>query len=114
MIATCLGILRDARLDCLPQLLSFVATSLARRCLSSMTSIALDMSLRSARAGWPRPSDRSEIVDSESRNVLDRYFVHRWSIWLDLALLANSVAAVRNAICKPFPLHFDRRPKICP
>jgi lipopolysaccharide/colanic/teichoic acid biosynthesis glycosyltransferase len=30
------------------------------------------------------------------RLAIDRYYVRRWSIWLDLVVLANAIMAVRR------------------
>jgi hypothetical protein len=37
------------------------------------------------------------LTDRSRRTALDRNYVRRWSIWLDLALLASAVFAVRPA-----------------
>ena len=44
-----------------------------------------------------RLSDRPGTFDDARRAAaLDQFCVHRWSVWLDLALLAKSVAVVRD------------------
>jgi exopolysaccharide production protein ExoY len=104
-IATCLRTLRDAGLDLLPQLLSVLRGDMS---FVGPRPVTLDEADRPglcaldylrARPGLValRPADRAGNFGHARRAALDRYYVRRWSIWLDLALLANAVAAVHRA-----------------
>jgi exopolysaccharide production protein ExoY len=103
-IATCLGTLRGAGLDRLPQLLSILRGEMS---FVGPRAIALDELDRpghfapdyfKARPGLVglRQADRIGIAGYRRHAALDRYYVRRWSIWLDLTLLANAVVAVRE------------------
>jgi lipopolysaccharide/colanic/teichoic acid biosynthesis glycosyltransferase len=103
-IATCLGTLHDARLDRLPQLvsilrgeMSFVGPQAIRLGkLDRSEHLAPDyLKVRPGLVGL-RPAGRTRIASCLRRRALVRYYVRHWSIWLDLTLLANAVAAARD------------------
>jgi exopolysaccharide production protein ExoY len=105
IVATCLGTLRVSRIDCLPQLLSILRGEMSFVGPRAITLDELDRpghftsDYLKARPGLVglRPVDRTGIVGCYRRRALDRYYVRRWSIWLDLILLSNAVASVRDA-----------------
>jgi lipopolysaccharide/colanic/teichoic acid biosynthesis glycosyltransferase len=42
-------------------------------------------------------TDRFGRLGYRRRAAMDRYYVRRWSIWLDLVVLAGSLASVHRA-----------------
>jgi exopolysaccharide production protein ExoY len=104
-IAACLASLRDSQIDRLPQLLSILRGDMSFVGPRPVTldvfgrhgNFAPDYLLAKPGLVGLRPSDRSGMFDYAKRaTALDRYYVRRWSVWLDLALLAKSVVAVRD------------------
>ena len=104
-IAACLASLRDSQIDRLPKLLSILRGDMSFVGPRPVTLDAFDrrgyfgQDYLSAKPGLVglRPSDRSGTFDYARRAAaLDRFYVRRWSVWLDLALLAKSVAVVRD------------------
>ena len=101
-IAACLASLRNSQIDRLPKLLSILRGDMS---FVGPRPVKLDAFDRRgyfgqdyllAKPGWVglRLSDRRSTFDDARRAAaLDRYYVRRWSVWLDLALLAKSVAA---------------------
>jgi exopolysaccharide production protein ExoY len=103
-IATCLGAVRDSGLDRLPQLLSILRGDMSFVGPRPVTPDELDRRGQcapdyfTARPGLVglRRAHRSDHFGYGMRAALDRYYARRWSIWLDLAVLASAVAAVRS------------------
>ena len=104
-VAACLATLRDSQIDRLPQLLSILRGDMsvvgprpvALDAFGRHGNFAPDYLLAKPGLVGLRPSDRSGMFDYARRAAaLDRYYVRRWSVWLDLALLAKSVVAVRD------------------
>jgi lipopolysaccharide/colanic/teichoic acid biosynthesis glycosyltransferase len=104
-VAACLATLRDSQIDRLPQLLSILRGDMSFVGPRPVTlevfgrhgNFAPDYLLAKPGLIGLRPSDRSGIFDyAKCAAELDRYYVRRWSVWLDLALLAKSVGAVRG------------------
>jgi exopolysaccharide production protein ExoY len=104
-IAACLATLRDSQIDRLPKLLSILRGDMSFVGPRPVTLDAFDrrgyfgQDYLSAKPGLIglRPSDRSNTFDYARRAAaLDRFYVRRWSVLLDLALLAKSVAVVRD------------------
>jgi lipopolysaccharide/colanic/teichoic acid biosynthesis glycosyltransferase len=101
-LTTCLvSLLRDSGLDRLPQLVSIVRGDMS---LVGPRPISLD------RSGHVRPyyfaarpgltgmcrTDRFGPLGYGRRAAMDRYYVRRWTIWLDLAVLAGSLVSVHR------------------
>ena len=99
-LTTCLvGLLRDSGLYRLPQLVSILRGDMS---FVGPRPISLD------RSGHGRPdyfaarpgligmcrTDRFGRLGDRRRAAVDRYYVRRWTIWLDLAVLAGSLASV--------------------
>jgi exopolysaccharide production protein ExoY len=104
-VTACLAPLRDAQIDRLPQLLSILRGDMSFVGPRSVTldvfgrhgNFAPDYLLAKPGLVGLRPADRSGRFDYARRAAaLDRYYVRRWSVWLDLALLTKSVVAVRD------------------
>ena len=105
-IAACLASLRASQMDRLPKLLSILRGDMS---FVGPRPIRLDAFDRRRYFGQDyllakpglvgmRLSDREGTFDYARRAAaLDRYYVRRWSVWLDLALLAKSVAGVRDS-----------------
>jgi exopolysaccharide production protein ExoY len=103
-IANCLSSLRDSKLDRLPRLLNILRGEMSfvgprpvthdefsrhGRCASDY------LAARPGLVGLRRP-DRLGKFGSRGRAALDRYYVRRWSVWLDVVVLANAVVGVRE------------------
>jgi exopolysaccharide production protein ExoY len=96
-LTTCLvGVVRDSGLDRLPQLISILRGDMS---FVGPRPISLDCSRQgrpdyfSARPGlidMCRPDEFGRLGDRR-RAAMDRYYVRRWTIWLDLVLLAGSL-----------------------
>ena len=94
-MATWLASLRDVKVDRLPQLLSVVR--------GHMSFIGPPLVARNqlddfdARPGLFGMSKAycARKGDVRRRAALERYYVRRWSVWLDLALLGKAVAAIK-------------------
>ena len=104
-VAACLATLRDSRIDRLPRLLSILRGDMSFVGPRPVTLDAFDRhgyfapDYLLAKPGLVglRPSDRWGMCDYAKRApALDRYYVRRWSVWLDLALLAKSVVTARE------------------
>jgi exopolysaccharide production protein ExoY len=102
-LTTCLAsLLRDSGLDRLPQLVSIVRGDMS---FVGPRPTSLD------RSGHVRPdyfaarpgltgmyrTDRFGRLGYRRRAAMDRYYVRRWTIWLDLVVLAGSLASVHRA-----------------
>ena len=118
-IAACLAFLRDSQIDRLPKLFSILRGDMSFVGPRPVTLDAFDrrgyfgQDYLLAKPGLVglRLSDRSGTFDDARRAAaLDRYYVRRWSVWLDLALLAKSVAAVRDTRPDLMPVTVDLRP----
>jgi exopolysaccharide production protein ExoY len=105
VVAACLATLRDSQIDRLPQLLSILRGDLSFVGPRPVTldvfarhgSFAPDYLLAKPGLVGLRPSHRSGMCAYAKRApALDRYYVRRWSLWLDLALLAKSVVGARD------------------
>lgn len=103
-IATCLSSLRDSKLDRLPRLLnilrgemSFVGPRpVSRDEFGRYGRCAPDyLAARPGLVGL-RKADWPAKFGSRGRAALDRYYVRRWSVWLDVVLLANTLVGVRE------------------
>jgi exopolysaccharide production protein ExoY len=101
-LTTCLAsLLRDSGLDRLPQLVSIVRGDMS---FVGPRPISLD------RSGHVRPhyfaarpgltdlsrTDRFGRLGYRRRAAMDRYYVRRWTIWLDLVVLGGSLASVHR------------------
>jgi exopolysaccharide production protein ExoY len=101
-LTTCLvSLLRDSRLDRLPQLVSIVRGDMS---FVGPRPISLDRSGHArpdyfaARPGLTGMTDRFGRWEYRRRAAMDRYYVRRWTIWLDLVVLAGSFASVHRAL----------------
>jgi lipopolysaccharide/colanic/teichoic acid biosynthesis glycosyltransferase len=102
LTACLVSLLRDSGLDRLPQLVSIVRGDMS---FVGPRPMSLD------RSGHVRPyyfaarpgltglcrTDRFGRLGYRRRAAMDRYYVRRWSIWLDLVVLAGSLASVHRA-----------------
>ena len=89
-------IVRDAKVDRLPQLLSIVRGHIS---FIGPPLVARDqLDDFDARPGLFGMSKAycSGMGDVRRRAALERYYVRRWSVWLDLALLGKAVVALKS------------------
>jgi exopolysaccharide production protein ExoY len=102
LTACLVSLLRDSGLDRLPQLVSIVRGDMS---FVGPRPINLDRSghvhpdyflARPGLTGLCR-TDRFGRLGYRRRAAMDRYYVRRWSIWLDLVVLAGSLASVHRA-----------------
>ena len=100
--ANWLAFLRDSGVERLPLLLSIVRGHMS---FVGPRPVALDELDRRGRFGYfaARPglvglrrADRAGRWNYRKCAALDRYYVRRWSVWLDLALLADTVVTIRD------------------
>ena len=52
------------------------------------------MSIRPGITGMWQVSGRSDVMDFEEVVALDRDYISRWSIWLDIKILLKTVVSV--------------------
>jgi exopolysaccharide production protein ExoY len=104
-IANCLSSLRDSKLDRLPRLINILRGEMSFVGPRPVThdefgrhgQCASDyLAARPGLVGLRR-ADRLGKFGSRGRAALDRYYVRRWSVWLDVVVLANTVVGVREA-----------------
>ena len=104
-IAACLP-LRDSQIDRLPKLLSILRGDMSFVGPRPVTLDAFDrrgyfgkdyLLAKPGLVGLRLSDRRGTFDDARRAAALDRYYVRRWSVWLDLGLLAKSVATVRDS-----------------
>jgi exopolysaccharide production protein ExoY len=101
LTACLVSLLRDSGLDRLPQLVSIVRGDMS---FVGPRPISLDRSghvhpdyflARPGLTGMCR-TDRFGRLGYLKRAAMDRYYVRRWTMWLDLVVLAGSLASVHR------------------
>ena len=47
--------------------------------------------------GFWQVSGRNDVLDYQQRIDLDLYYIHNWSLWLDIVILLRTVKVLLNA-----------------